>query len=86
MKLTYLYVLMTNTDIVNGIDCLQVLQQVDGEKKYLTVATGTVTWGIRPTIDENASWIQSASAGESFPASPANKHRKNCETALECLN
>ena len=64
---------MTNIDIVNGIDCLQVLQHADGKKKYLTVRTDTSTWGIGPTIDETGGWIFSASAGDSCPASPANK-------------
>ena len=73
MKLSYLYVLTTNIDIVNGIDCLQVLQHADGKKKYLTVRTGATSWGIGSTINESGCWIQSASAGDSCPASPANK-------------
>ena len=73
MKLSYLYVLMTNIDIVNGIDCLQVLQHADGKKKYLTVNTGFTSWRISDDINEDGAWIESASAGDSCPASPANK-------------
>ena len=63
----------TNIDIVNSIDCLQVLQHADGYEQYLTVPTGTTSWRIGPTIDERGGWIKSASAGGGCPASSANK-------------
>ena len=51
-----------------------MLQHADGGEKYLTVGTGTTSWRISSTIDEKGAWIQSASAGDSCPASPANKN------------
>ena len=62
---------LTNIDIVDGIDCLQVLQHADGSKKYLTVRTGKTSWTIGSTIDEEGGWIESSSAGDSCPASVA---------------
>ena len=69
---------MTNLDIVDGIDCLQVLQHASGKQKYLYVRTNTSSWMIGP--DNNggrySSWIRSASAGSGCPASPANKNNE----------
>ena len=63
---------MTNVDIVNDIDCLQLLQHSSGSELYLRVATGWTSWLIHDTIDEPVSWIQSASAGSSCPAHSEN--------------
>ena len=63
---------LTNIDIVDGIDCLQVLQHADGSEKYLTVRTGSSTWRISDDIDEKVGWIYSASAGDCCAASAAN--------------
>ena len=52
---------LTNIDIVDGIDCLQVLQHVDGSEIYLVVPTGKTCWVIGSTI-------ASASAGGRCPA------------------
>ena len=69
---------LTNIGIVDGIDCLQVLQHADGSEKYLTVRTGTTSWIISDTIDEisryqinfrGGNWIVSASAGDCCAAS-----------------
>ena len=68
--ITYLY--MTIIDIVNGIDCLQVLQHESGSEKYLRVRTGKTSWLIGSTIDGEGSWIQSASAGGICPAQASN--------------
>ena len=70
------YLLMTNIDIVDGIDCLQVLQHASGKQKYLTVRTYTSSWMIGPDIDWGwySWWIRSASAGSGCPASPVNKN------------
>ena len=54
---------LTNIDIVDGIDCLQVMQHADGSERYLTVSTGGTNWGIRSTIDGKVCWIKSAAAG-----------------------
>ena len=61
-----------NIDIVNGIDCLQVLQHASGSKIYLRVATGTTNWGISSTINGKGAWIVSGSAGGSCPAQSSN--------------
>ena len=63
---------MTNVDIVNDIDCLQLLQHSSGSELYLRVATDGTQWGIGPTIDEPGCWISSASAGSSCPAHSEN--------------
>ena len=67
---------MTNIDIVNGIDCLQVLQHASGKKKYLSVSTYLSSWMIGPDIDagRDSCCMRSASAGTGCPASPANKN------------
>ena len=70
---TIINVCLTNIDIVDGIDCLQVLQHADGSKKFLRVATDTSSWSLGPTIDESGGWIQSGSAGVGCPASAVNK-------------
>ena len=62
---------LTNIDIVDDIDCLQVLQHADGSEKFLRV--GTSCWSLGPTINESGGWIGSASAGVGCPASAANK-------------
>ena len=54
---------LTNIDIVDGIDCLQVLQHADGSERYLTVRTGWTSWMIGSTIDEKGGRIISAAAG-----------------------
>ena len=59
---------LTNIDIVDDIDCLQVLQHADGSEKFLRVATRSVGWSIGPTIDGSPT-IGSASAGGRCPAS-----------------
>ena len=64
---------LTNIDIVDGIDCLQVLQHADGSKKFLRVPTGTSSWSISDDIDGSDCWIGSGSAGVGCPASAANK-------------
>ena len=64
---------LTNIDIVDGIDCLQVLQHADGSEKFLRVPTGGVKWSLGSTIDGRGCWIDSASAGDGCPASAANK-------------
>ena len=65
---------LTNIDIVDGIDCLQVLQHADGSEKYLTVRTGWNIWIIGDTIDGlDCGSINSASAGDCCPASAANR-------------
>ena len=66
---------LTNIDIVDGIDCLQVLQHADGSEKYLTVPTDGTCWEIGSTnaMQSNGGWIFSASAGDGCPASSANK-------------
>ena len=71
---------LINIDIVDGIDCLQVLQHADGSEKYLTVRTGRVGWGIGPTIDESGSWINSSSAGDCCAASVANSKNDRLQT------
>ena len=64
---------MTNVDIVNDIDCLQLLQHSSGSERYLRVATtGESDWAIDSTIDEFGGWIRSASAGSSCPAHSEN--------------
>ena len=63
---------LTNIDIVDGIDCLQVLQHSSGSEQYLTVKTGTSNWGISPDIDGGGSWIKSGSAGGICPAQASN--------------
>ena len=63
---------LTNIDIVDGIDCLQVLQHSSGSDKYLKVATGKTVWRIGPDIDGEGSWIISASAGGICPAQASN--------------
>ena len=63
---------MTNVDIVNDIDCLQLFQHSDGSERYLKVATGSSRWWIGNTIDESRGWIVSASAGSSCPAHSEN--------------
>ena len=69
---------MTNVDIVNDIDCLQLLQHSDGSELYLQVPTGRTSWRIDNTIDGwagwkiSSRWIQSASAGSSCPAHSEN--------------
>ena len=66
---------LTNIDIVDGIDCLQVLQHADGSEKFLRVPTYTNTshWSISDDIDGKSCWIESPSAGVGCPASAANK-------------
>ena len=54
---------LTNIDIVDGIDCLQVLQHADGSERYLRVRTGATSWAIGSNIDGKGAWIQSAAAG-----------------------
>ena len=67
--------MLTNIDIVDGIDCLQVLQHADGLKKYLTVRTGTSSWKIGNTIDAWGIWIKStAGAGGGCPPSSSNEN------------
>ena len=63
---------LTNIDIVDGIDCLQVLQHSSGSNKYLTVNTGKTSWRIGDDIDGKGGWIASASAGGICPAQPSN--------------
>ena len=63
---------LTNIDIVDGIDCLQVLQHSSGSDKYLRVATGKVAWAISDDIDGTGGWIHSASAGGICPAQASN--------------
>ena len=63
---------MTNVDIVNDIDCLQLLQHSSGSELYLRVAPGKSAWGIDNTIDEPSCQISSASAGSSCPAHSEN--------------
>ena len=63
---------LTNIDIVDGIDCLQVLQHSSGSHKYLKVATSKTVWRIGPDIDGEGSWIISASAGGICPAQASN--------------
>ena len=63
---------MTNVDIVNDIDCLQLLQHSSGSELYLRVRTGGTTWVISDIIDEKGGWIRSASAGSSCPAHSEN--------------
>ena len=71
----FIHVCLTNIDIVDSIDCLQVLQHESGAEKYLTVPIRSTSWGIGPDIDGKGScWIKSASAGTGCPASPANKN------------
>ena len=65
---------LTNIDIVDGIDCLQVLQHSSGTGKYLRVNTGSTNWSIGPDIDGEAAWIASASAGGICPAQASNSH------------
>ena len=50
---------------------LQVLRQESSPHKYLTVATGDPTWGIRSSVDSASSVIHSASAGTACPSSPS---------------
>ena len=50
---------------------LQVLRQESSPHKYLTVATGDSTWGIRSSVDSPSSVIHSASAGTACPSSPS---------------
>ena len=66
------HVCLTNIDIVDGIDCLQVLQHSSGSDKYLRVATGLTNWRISSTIDGERAWIISASAGGICPAQASN--------------
>ena len=40
-------------------------------EKYLTVPTGSTTWGVRDLVDTTQAHIASASAGSSGPASTA---------------
>ena len=61
----------TNIDIVNGIDCLQVLQHASGSKRYLRVGTGSTLWAINATMD-GGGWIFSGSAGGFCPAQSSN--------------
>ena len=75
---------MTNVNIVNDIDCLQLLQHSDGSERYLRVTTGETSWmigytidvpsrwAISNTIDDPRCWIISASAGSSCPAHSEN--------------
>ena len=65
---------MTNVDIVNDIDCLQLLQHSSGSELYLRVTTGWNIWTIGSTIDGSSGWcwITSASAGSSCPAHSEN--------------
>ena len=72
---------LTNIDIVDGIDCLQVLQHADGSEKYLTVPTDDTIWGIGSTIDESAGWIFSPSAGDGCAASAANRKSDRLQLA-----
>ena len=67
---------LTNIDIVDGIDCLQVLQHSSGSNKYLTVANNgqdhQSNWGISSTIDGWGVCIESAFAGGFCPAQASN--------------
>ena len=64
---------LTNIDIVDDIDCLQVLQHSSGSDIYLRVGGGNEwTWALGPTIDESRESIRSASAGGTCPAQPSN--------------
>ena len=69
---------MANLDIVDGIDCLQVLQHASGKQKYLSVRTYYTgsRWMIGSDIDGwwGSCWLRSASAGSGCPASPVNKN------------
>ena len=65
---------LTNIDIVDGIDCLQVLQHSSGSDKYLRVATGKVAWAISDDIDGKSCWIISGSAGGLCPAQASNSY------------
>ena len=67
---------MTNVDIVNDIDCLQLLQHSSGSELYLRVRTGATSWMICSIIDESGGWIRSASAGSSCPAHSENAIRE----------
>jgi len=49
-----------------------VLQHSSGSDRYLTVPTGTTSWGIGETIDGSGSFIKSASAGGPCPAQASN--------------
>ena len=71
---TIINVCLTNIDVVDGIDCLQVLQHSSGSDHYLRVATGKYVWLISDDIDGNLAWIQSASAGGICPAQASNSH------------
>ena len=72
MQLSYMYASLTNIDIVDGIDCLQVLQHSSGSERYLRVATDSTNWGISDDINDEGSWIISASAGGVCPAQASN--------------
>ena len=63
---------LTNIDIVDGIDCLQVLQHSSGSEQYLTVTTGMSCWRIGPDIDGEGCWIASGSAGGFCSAQASN--------------
>ena len=63
---------LTNIDIVDGIDCLQVLQHSSGSEKYLRVLTGGTNWIIGDAIDGKGGWISSVSAGGVCPAQASN--------------
>ena len=63
---------MTNVDIVNDIDCLQLLQHSSDPDIYLRVTAGGSAWLISNTIDGPSGWIESASAGSSCPAHSEN--------------
>ena len=54
----------------------QVLQQDSSPHRFLTVATGKTSWGIRPAVDERSSYIHSASAGTSCPSSSSSSVSK----------
>ena len=69
---TIIHVCLINIDIIDVIDCLQVLQHSSGSDKYLRVMTGTTTWRMGPDIDRRGGSIQSASAGGICPAQASN--------------
>ena len=63
---------LTNIYIVDGVDCLQVLQHSSGSEQYLTVNNNSPTWRIGSTIDGEGGGIASASAGGICPAQASN--------------
>ena len=54
-----------------NIPVVQVLRQESSPHKYLTVALGDSTWGIRSSVDTPLVSIHSASAGTACPSNPS---------------